>query len=369
MYDWVFDATKFKDRWDGFTGRQAALKTLKSWDNLNLNVYVVGKQRRSQGGFEIEYTTLETRVKKILHSIEILIDKQAMSSSQDGIRISQTLDIRRDIIGFDIRDIIDPCSAIRARIKHVDSWGHGWVDLITSIGTTTIFGRGFGDLVSPTEPDAQCSEWKYVPKGKDYMAASVSTLQTLYDRRLLRMEPGLSPGEMTSKIVWVSPNHPFKSCECLKRTTSNVRIGDSHTSSVQLLIAKKSWRSRLLLRGLTPVDVMALDEKGAVIFGHIPFLRSRKSESKLAAQQQDYALDATANVELSTGTRGTLRSSLTSPPESESFRSAGSTGITTPSSGASQNVEVPEEDNLRKGVTEKSNKKGKRWRGFLKLCW
>ncbi|KAJ4855789.1 hypothetical protein T069G_09157 [Trichoderma breve] len=364
VYDWVFDATQLKDKWHGFTGRQAALKTLKSWDNLNLNVYVVCKQRRSEGGFETEYATLETRVKKILHSIEILIDKQAMNSSQDGIRIPQTLDIRRDIIGYDIQDIIDPCSAIRSRIKHIDSWGHGWVDLIPSIGTTTIFGRGFGDLISPEEPHALCSEWKSVPKGRDYMASSVATLQMLYKQRLLREEPGLSPGEMTSKIVWVSPNHPFKSCECLQRSTSNTEDGDFHTDSVQFLIAKKSFRSRLMLRGSAPVDVMALDEKGAVVFGHIAFL-SRKSEGKFAVEQQDEDLDAASSVALSS--RETLRSSLASPATSESIRSAGSTTITSPSLKASLSVEIRGESNSPSDSNDKSDKKGKGWMGFMKF--
>lgn len=364
VYDWVFDATKFKDKWNGVTGRQAALKTLKSWDNLNLNVYVVGKRRRGDGGLETEYATLETRVKKILHSIEILIDKQVMSGSQDGIRISQTLDIRRDIIGFDIRDIIDPFSAFRARIKHMDSWGHGWVELIPSIGTTTIFGRGFGDLIRPEEPYALCSEWKSVPEGKDYMVASVSTLQMLYERRLLRMEPGLSTGEMTSKIVWASPNHPFKSCECLQRSTSNTGDGDCHIDSVQFLVAKGSWRQRFVLRGSTPVDVMTLDEKGAVIFGHNPFL-SRKSEGKFASEQQDEGQDAASSVELSS--QGMLRPPLASPAASESARSAGSTGITSLSFEASQSVGTREKDNSRGNINMESGKKSKRWRAFKKI--
>ncbi|KAK7425574.1 hypothetical protein QQZ08_007897 [Neonectria magnoliae] len=74
-YDWIFDAKKFKDQWNGLTGRQAALKTLKNWDNLDLNVYIAGKHRRADGVLETEYYTLEKRVKKILRSIEILIDR------------------------------------------------------------------------------------------------------------------------------------------------------------------------------------------------------------------------------------------------------------------------------------------------------
>ncbi|KAK0766456.1 hypothetical protein N5P37_000180 [Trichoderma harzianum] len=52
VYNWVFDATKFKDKWDGLTGNQAALKTLASWDNLNLNLYVAREPCRSGGGWK-----------------------------------------------------------------------------------------------------------------------------------------------------------------------------------------------------------------------------------------------------------------------------------------------------------------------------
>ncbi|KIL85182.1 hypothetical protein FAVG1_11611 [Fusarium avenaceum] len=153
-YDWVFEVEKLKDKWDGLIGRQAALQTLKSWDNLDLNVYVTGKRRRSDGVSETQYSTLETRIKKVLHSIEILIDRQAKVVSQDGIRISQTLNLRRNITGFDILDVLTPLGPILPRIKYLDSWRYGWDDLINSIGVTTIFGSGFGSLIRPDDPEA-----------------------------------------------------------------------------------------------------------------------------------------------------------------------------------------------------------------------
>lgn len=370
-YDWVFDVTKLKDKWDGFTGRQAALKTLKSWDNLDLNVYVVSKHRRGDGVSETEYSTLEKRVKKMLHSIEILIDRQVKVASQDGIRISQTLDLRRDIIGFDVLDVITPLGPIHPRIKHLDSWGHGWVDLIPSISITTIFGRGFGDLIRPNQPDAVCKFWKPVPAGMDYMAASVSTLQMLYERRLLRIGPGLSGGEMTSKIVWTSPNHPFKHCQCLERegggstsSNSNAGDGDCHVDPVQFLVAKKSWSPRIVLRGATPVNLATLGEKGAVVFGHIPFL-SRKNEGKPTFEQNDED-GGTSTSSAEVGSRGMLRPPMVSSAASESTGLTGSTGITVPSSGVSTSGEGQDEDGSRDHGNEEWEKKTKRWRIFRK---
>ncbi|KAF7541960.1 hypothetical protein G7Z17_g11861 [Cylindrodendrum hubeiense] len=363
-FDWVFDTAKFRDEWNGVTGRQAAIKTLKSWDNLDLNVYVIGRHRRSDGESETKYATLEKRVKKILHSIEILIDRQVMIASQDGIKISQTLDLRRDIVGFDILDVLNPLGPIHPRIKRLDSWGHGWVDLIPSIGITTIFGRGFGDLIRPDEPETICNNWKSVPEKQDYLVASVSTLQMLYEKRLLRIEPGLGKSEMTSKIVWTSPNHPFKACECLQSGSSNIGDGGCHVDPVQFLVAKRSWKPRLVLRGSTPIDITTLDEKGAVVFGHVPFL-SRKSEGKSAFEQQDEDLDtSTSSVELSS--QGILQPPLVSSAASESTRSVGLTGTTVPSSGASRSSEAQEENISRSDAIKVDNKKSEKWRVLKK---
>lgn len=85
-YDWVFNSGQLKDRWSGCSGRQAALRTLKDWDNLTLNLYVISK-RLINGSMTTEYATLEQRVKSILHSLEILIDRQVKIVSQEGISL------------------------------------------------------------------------------------------------------------------------------------------------------------------------------------------------------------------------------------------------------------------------------------------
>ncbi|RSL51069.1 hypothetical protein CEP54_011613 [Fusarium duplospermum] len=178
-YDWAFDPTQLKDKWDGITGWQAALRTLKSWDNLDLNIYIVDKRRGPGGASEVQYATFGTRVKEVLHSMELLIDRQSKTASREGIRISQSLDPRREIIGFDVLDVVTPLGPILPRVQHLKSWGHGWIDFMPSVGVTTIFGNGFGDLIRPDLPQGLCQGWKSLPEGKDYMAASISTLQML----------------------------------------------------------------------------------------------------------------------------------------------------------------------------------------------
>lgn len=364
VYEWVFDTTKFKDTWPGVFGREAALKTLTDWDNLNLGVYVVDKERNVDGTWEITYATLKTRVQKILHAIEIVIDEQHMVGSQNGIRISQTADFRHNILGFDVQDIISSAKTIHARIKHIESRGHGWVDVIPSIGATTIFGRGFGNLIRPEEPLQLCSQWRTMPINEDYMAASVSTLKMLYQQRLLRMEPDLGPGEMTTKIVWTSLNPPFQSCECLKRSPTNAKDGDCHIDSVQFLVVKGLWNSWNLRHRSNSVDIETLDKTGAVIFGHIALL-SRKSNRKWVFQRRNKSTDAASSAELRS--EGMLQLSSASPTASESMRSARSKGITPRSIEPSQSVGTRGNDNLKEDVTTEGNKKSKRGKMFKKV--
>ncbi|KAH7134548.1 hypothetical protein B0J13DRAFT_641074 [Dactylonectria estremocensis] len=279
-HDWVFDASKFKDQWDTCTGRHAVLKTLKNWDNLDLNLYVISK-RILNGQSVAEHLKLETRVKKILHSIEILIDVQVKLASKDGIRIPQTLDPQRSVTGFDILDVISPLGPVRTRMQHIETWGPGWRGLLPAVGITTIFRNGFRNLICPNDPSSVCSKWKCVLTGSDCLATSVLTLQMLHERRLTRMEPGLGVGELTKKVVWLSSSDPLRACQCVET------LGACHVSPVQFLVPKRSWDPRITSRPMTPVDVGGLGQQGAVIFGHMVLLGHGREGKDTTREDQD----------------------------------------------------------------------------------
>ncbi|KAG7426624.1 Vegetative incompatibility protein HET-E-1 [Fusarium oxysporum f. sp. raphani] len=350
-YDWVYDPSKVKDHWPGVGSRQAALQTLKSWENRALNVYIVNKHIDPNGVPVTKYSTFEERVKTILHSIEKLIDRQAQAASQDGIKISQALDPRRDVVGFDIVDIIDPSVPIYPRIQHLNSWGHGWIDLIPTIGITALFGRGFGDLIRADEPDLICPSWRSVPVGKDYLAASISTMQMLHEKRLLRMEPGLIGGELTKKITWVTAKEASLHCRCLKRQGSNdaqTTGAECNHNPVQFLA--KRWWSRTIPHGLKPVQLGSLDPEGAVIFGHT-VLGLRTGERSAPKQADDDGAASTTSGEQ------TQQASATGSIVSRT------TSITVPSVGASSQDAASVQQSLHTNKTTSEGKK-KRWSRF-----
>ncbi|KAL4909723.1 hypothetical protein BDW74DRAFT_173217 [Aspergillus multicolor] len=378
-YDWVFDSSRLKDTWTGSCiGRLAALKTLTCWDNLRLPVYVKDNIAQGNQQPELQFSTFGDRVKKVLHSLEILLDRRVEAASQDGIKISQSLNPHKGIVGFDILDVINPLGPIHTRIKHLPSRTHGWTDFTQSTGVTTIFGSGFGDLIRPTDLDAVCSRWKSVPTGLDYLATSVSTLNMLHEKRLQRLEPGLGLGEMTNKILWISPeSQPFKVCECLSDPAGATLDARCHLHPVQYLVSKKPWKPNILPRGSAPVDLLKLEKKGAVIFGHLSTLRRWKEhaeagEAVQAAATSTETLPIPVHQSSTTGMNGhsqkrlsTLSASTTASVGIQSSLSASmSTEITQPSlaSGSSDGIgRVGDDLTGRLGGQMKKRHGVKRW--------
>jgi len=285
-------------------------------------VYIKGQS--TQNGQTIQrFSTFGDRIDKILHLIEIIIDRDVYLASKEGIKIPQTLDRRSSISGFDLMDLIKPLGPIGTRIAHMNSWGDGWVDLFHSIGVTTIFGRGFGELIRPDEPDQICSNWRSIPIGLDYMAVSTSTLKMIYDKRLQRLTTTLGIGELTSNTLWMSPCHPFEPCNCIE---TNVADKQNHLDPVQFLISKNKRKPSRKPKDMALIDVNTLNTAGAVVFANLSLLGRRKNTK---------VVDRTVN-QLDSKTPLTISSdsSQASDLSTSAFdmtQSAGSTNITTPS--------------------------------------
>ncbi|KAH8726739.1 hypothetical protein GQ44DRAFT_613201 [Phaeosphaeriaceae sp. PMI808] len=264
-YEWVFDENALKDTWVGCNRRQEALNTLKDSDNLNLKVYMVERSEQD-GKFLERYSILRDRVLKILHSLEILIETQVRATTKGEVKTLQTLDRRKFVTGYDILDVIEPLEPISTRITYFDTWGDGWMDLLPSLGATTIFGRGFGDLIRPMDLKSVCSSWETIPTSKDYMRVTVSTLKMLHDKRLQRLHPTSNAGELTSKLLWASTCQPFEICRCLEGHTL---MEQEHVDPRQfLLTSKQGWKPSLRPKDSIAIDFGILKDTGAVVFAN-----------------------------------------------------------------------------------------------------
>ncbi|KAM0351145.1 hypothetical protein ACHAPU_002929 [Fusarium lateritium] len=330
-YDWVYDPAKLKDKWPGLGGRQAAVHTLKNWDNRALGLYIVGQHVDASGRTVPKYSTFEDRVKRILHSIEILIDQREKATSQDGFKVSQTWDPRRDIIGFELMDITGPSGPIYPRVQRINSWGHGWTDLVPSIGLTAIFGRGFGDLIRADNPQDLCPKWRLMPIGKDFMAASVSTLQMLFEKRLLKLEPGRSEDEIAKRVTIVAVKESSNPCSCVKKQENNSNPSpetDCHHKPVQFL-TRRWWLLGALPNGLVPVRFGSLPVRGAVILGHTVLGLGSKDMLTLRKADDDGTGSTTASDSLQaagSSSNATESTMITAPSVGSSSQGASGGG-------------------------------------------
>lgn len=181
--------------------------TFKRAVNLDLLLDQLRSQTTNGNSCPV-YFTFGGLVEELLYTFELLIDSDSLHSrGGDGIEISQTLDVRKNVVGFDLLDIIDPATSITPRVKYLDALGDGWCDLAHSMKSLVIFGRGFGEPIMPNHYQSPtCLSWSSLSLHRDYLGASVSTLQMLYQKQFIRENPHLARGQLRKDTTWFSPN-------------------------------------------------------------------------------------------------------------------------------------------------------------------
>ncbi|CAN9286913.1 unnamed protein product [Alternaria alternata] len=317
-YDWVFDKSQLKENWIDRGGRAAAIRTLKDWENRALNVYI--KDRSFGNGQPVDtYSTFGNRVDKILHTLELIIEARTRVAAEGGTRVNQSLDTRKSIVGFDILDLVKSRPQFVSHIERFSSGENGWVDLLPNIGVLTVFGKGFGDLIRPSNADAMCEEWRSVPKGGNHLTSSISTLALLYKEKLQQLEPGREPGVLTRKFDWVSPCRPFDSCRCLKGEQTGKL---EHHDPAQYIVSRTFLRTRIL-KEVVPVDISSLTATGAVVFVNLSS-SGRRIKPKVVKETEHHLQQPTVGTESSSG-NGSLTASASQSTTAQSLDSTNAT--------------------------------------------
>lgn len=150
---WKFDEERLTDKWNGHSGRSSVLETLTDEDNYNLPVRVKDLSASSR-----KVEIFRERAEQMLHSLEILMDRQVQVKAEDGIHISHPGSLRRgrSIAGFDVMDLVKLLGPIESRIHNLNFSGNGWLDILPAMQATVIFRICFGELVVPRDLDNVC---------------------------------------------------------------------------------------------------------------------------------------------------------------------------------------------------------------------
>ncbi|KAK8011572.1 hypothetical protein PG990_010537 [Apiospora arundinis] len=242
------------------TDCQRALRILTKKENRAIRLYM---DRTEESAHQIggnvarsssdKYYYLQDEVEHIFNTLEVLIDYQAEAESRSGLKIDPRP--RRYLEGWDFKDIVSDGDPFYPRVATLSYFGKGWVDLTRSIRATTIFGRGFGELMQPKmAAGTPCSLWTTLPCGSYYLAAGVSDVKNIIER--YDGDVGVNPIKICDGILWPVKTGGFRSCPC---GSKNGR--EKHHEPVQALLPS-NFLTKLKQR--TPVE---LADRGAVIFG------------------------------------------------------------------------------------------------------
>ena len=193
---------------------------------------------------------LEDRVEELYNILEILNDHQLEKGGQPWMRIKAHA--RRRLEGWDFKDLVSDNDPVFPLVETIDVIGKGWVDFIRSFQAVTLFGKGFKDIIRPS--DDICSRWTRLPGNKFYLAARVSDLEMIMETK--SGDDLAVPRMICDGISWFSPTPSYEICPC--RTLPVQR----HLNPVQVL-----WPMYLTNR-MPLTRKLPLHPEGAVMFGH-----------------------------------------------------------------------------------------------------
>lgn len=271
-----FEPEQLKEADQALCGKAAAIAVLSNIANQNLKLHRKldeshdEETTKDDGRLERlakkkeTYFYFKDRVQQMHHILEQIITYQCQTDSEDGINFEMKPTTRKHLEGFDFMDVATDDDPLWRRVTTLKSRGRGWVDFTRAIHAPMLFGRGFGDILKPSD-DGVCTSWTRVPKERDYLAVYCLDLEEILKRHGNR---NTNPWRIVNDIHWHCPDKAFGPCKCANGSRS---ICDR----AQILLPN-SFRA-FWTRGMRSPP--SIPGSGAVIFGS-----SRKFPLKWPAQ-------------------------------------------------------------------------------------
>ncbi|CZR54526.1 uncharacterized protein PAC_04410 [Phialocephala subalpina] len=189
-------------------------------------------------------------VRDIWSYMESLLDKNVTKEVTSDPEVRGTM--RHLLRGWEFMDLVYDRSPFLLKETYIEKSSGGWTNLARDIDAVVLFGSWFeGIKLNEKFMAGLCHVWKSVPKGKDYLTASVPVMNWLYKVAGSK----LSRKHLTSThLRWHKGGQLWERCDSTKLFSCNcirlqqvVSDGFAHVGSVS--------------------DPGLLEEKGAVIFG------------------------------------------------------------------------------------------------------
>jgi hypothetical protein len=86
-----------------------------------------------------------------------------------------------------------------------------WTHMVLDLESLVLFGKHFGQLIRPSQPNTLCESWKTVPSSKNYLAV---TGQVLHNILSSQQQPDGST-RLGKRIHWQKSPLLFDKCSCI----------------------------------------------------------------------------------------------------------------------------------------------------------
>ena len=207
---------------------------------------------------------LQDIVTELWHSLKNLRSKAAAR---------RIWELTTTLFGYEFMDVANSSTPFRLKKVQIQNSG-GWTDLTHEV-EIVLFCSGFGEVITPqiVEPNV-CNFWPSVPKGENFLCATIKCLKYLSDR----MGGGPNCEVLVSNKKWQCPDLLFEACGC---------NGQAKCIRLQRIIESRPWTI------LKPPSY--LNDSGAAIFGE----KHSQSTSQVHALNVPvlFELDADEDVE------------------------------------------------------------------------
>ncbi|KAJ2979480.1 hypothetical protein NUW58_g7188 [Xylaria curta] len=233
-------------------------------------------------------------ITQVWSKLEVLVDQRVSVSTSSGFIVPKSL--RDSLVGYEFKAIVEDRSPLRVKEFAVENTSGGWPSLVRDIDALVLFASGFEDLIRPADVSSGlCHMWKTVPKGKDYLATTVQTLNDLYDVAGCR----LNKQYLTSSHLQWHRGDSVLFEDCCKPGDLECRC-----SRLQQIVAKNSRRN--------VVPPGPLTNEGGIIFGRSStWLRDRRKTVPSTASKS--GLYSQPNIPLSAQYDGSEEGNTASP--------------------------------------------------------
>ncbi|KAK4210387.1 hypothetical protein QBC37DRAFT_428844, partial [Rhypophila decipiens] len=276
----LFKPDEMQDSSTPYTA-DSAIEVLKSRHNRNLKLAEdkteewiegeVGKDGTSK--FKTTYVLFQNRVERLYAILEKILEYQTKVESQSGYNLKPR--VRKYLEGWEFKALARREDPLYPVVKTLPARGKGWVDFSRDLDAITIFGYGFGEIMSPAQPDVMtCGAWSRVPHDQHYLAVSLSDLKDVTENYQARgkMHPSMVAVSNVKALVWHAPTPLFQECRC-RRQTGNVSC--THSDVVQVLFPTRAKPNLPTTNSLPLTRQVEENPGGAVIFGQSALVKWR----------------------------------------------------------------------------------------------